>query len=63
MQERENELERQYVVLRSCAESLKVEVLQLREELLKHAHCGSVPIQNHLSKYISIAMAQPNMAV
>ncbi|RYO74426.1 hypothetical protein DL764_010829 [Monosporascus ibericus] len=62
MLERERELEQQYHLLKSCVQSLKVEVLDLREELLKHAHCDCEPIQNHISKTAQAVMSQPNIA-
>lgn len=57
---RERELQKQYHAPKSCVKSLKAEVLDLREELLKHGHCGSVPIQVHLANSISMAMTQPH---
>ncbi|RYP77992.1 hypothetical protein DL771_000851 [Monosporascus sp. 5C6A] len=62
MLERERELEQQYHLLKSCVQSLKVEVLDLREELLKHAHCDCEPIQNHIAKTAQAVMSQPKIA-
>ncbi|RYP37249.1 hypothetical protein DL768_010887 [Monosporascus sp. mg162] len=62
MLERQRELEQQYHLLKLYVQSLKVEVLDLREELLKHAHCDCQPIQNHIAKTAQAVMSQPNIA-
>lgn len=56
MRERERELEQQHHVLKSSVESLRAEVLDLREELLRHADCDYEPIKNHIAKSIRAVM-------
>ena len=60
MLEQEKELEQKHQLLKSCVDSLRDEVLDLREELLKHAHCDCEPIQHHIAKSIRAVMAQPS---
>lgn len=60
MLERERELEQRHNALKSCVDSLKAEVLDLREEVLKHANCDNEPIQNHITQSIQTVMGQPS---
>lgn len=63
MLEQEKELEQKHQLLKSCVNSLRDEVLDLREELLKHAHCDCEPIQHHLARSIRKVMTQPSPAM
>lgn len=56
----EQELERRHRVLKASVDCLRDEVLNLREELLRHANCDCEPIQNHIAKSIQAVVNQPS---